>query len=175
VLVVVSAILTFAAMLSFQSILAFAWSIWMHPFFVSVIEINHNSAEKTLEASVRIFTEDFENTLKMRFPGKKIDLYQLAANGSTDSLMSMYLNEKMTVSINGKPVKFKYIGSERVDESTWCYLEASGVNAIQSLHISNKILYEYKKEQINMHHVLVNGQRKSYKLDNPDTEADFKF
>lgn len=174
-MVIASAILTFASMLSSQSILALLWSIWMHPFFVSVIEINHNAAEKTLETSVRIFTDDFENTLKMRFPGKKIDLYQLASNGATDSLMSQYLREKMSISVNGKPVKFQYVGSERVDESTWCYLEVSAVSSVQSLHISNKILYEYKKEQINMHHVLVNGQRKSYKLDNPDTEVDFKF
>jgi len=139
----------------------------MHPFFVSVIEINHNAPEKLLETSVRIFTDDFEKTLKMRFPGKNIDLYQLAANGATDSLMSQYLTEKMSITVNGKPVKFKYIGSERVEESTWCYLEVDGVSSVQSLHISNKILYEYKKEQINMQHVLVNGQRKSYKLDNP--------
>lgn len=169
------AIRTFAVMISIQGILAIVWSIWMHPFFVSVVEINHNAAEKTLETSVRIFTDDFENTLKMRFPGKKIDLYQLAANGATDSLMSIYISEKMAVLVNGKPVKLKYFGSERVDESTWCYLEATGVQAVQTLHISNKILYEYKKEQINMHHVLVGGQRKSYKLDNPETEADFKF
>jgi hypothetical protein len=89
--------------------------------------------------------------------------------------MSIYLTEKMAITVNGKLVKCKYIGSERVDESTWCYMEATGVASVQTLHVSNKILYEYKKEQINMHHVLVNGQRKSFKLDNPDTEADFTF
>ncbi|HSC52520.1 MAG TPA: DUF6702 family protein [Phnomibacter sp.] len=162
-------------MIGIQSLLAIVWSIWMHPFFVSVVEINHNAAERSLETSVRIFTDDFENTLKMRFPGKKIDLYHPAANGSTDSLISQYLKEKLVVSVNGKQVQFNYIGSERVEESTWCYLEATQVASVKSLHVSNKILYEYKKEQINMHHVSVQGERKSYKLNNPDTEADFSF
>ena len=31
----------------------------LHPIHVSVTEINHNAADKTLEVSVRIFTDDF--------------------------------------------------------------------------------------------------------------------
>ena len=34
----------------------------MHPFFISVIEVNHNAKDATVEISVRIFNEDFENT-----------------------------------------------------------------------------------------------------------------
>ena len=30
-----------------------------HPIYVSVTEIEHNAAEKTLEISCRIFTDDF--------------------------------------------------------------------------------------------------------------------
>jgi hypothetical protein len=72
-------------------------------------------------------------------------------------------------------VAWSYLGSERVEESTWCYLEVSKVPEVKQLHISNRILYEYKKEQINMHHITVNGERKSYKLDNPQSEIDFSF
>ena len=32
-----------------------------HPLHVSVIEINHNAADKTLEISCKIFTDDFSN------------------------------------------------------------------------------------------------------------------
>jgi len=35
-----------------------------HPFFVSVIDVNHNGKEKSLEVSVRIFTDDLETVLK---------------------------------------------------------------------------------------------------------------
>lgn len=146
---------------------------WMHPFFVSVVEINHNKAEATLETSVRIFTDDFENTLKTRFPNQAIDLYHTSA--ATDTLINRYLREKLQLRVNGKPVAWTYLGSERVEESTWCYLEVSKVPEVKQLHISNRLLYEYKKEQINMHHITVNGERKSYKLDNPQSEVDFSF
>lgn len=153
----------------------FSWLSWLHPFYVSVVEINHNKPEATLETSVRIFTDDFENTLKMRFPNSRVDLYHPERNGATDSLMSRYLREKLALTVNGKPMAWQYIGSERVEESTWCYLEIQQVPVVQTLRVNNKMLYEYKKEQINMHHVLVNGQRKSHKLDNPDSEVTFSF
>lgn len=146
---------------------------WMHPFFVSVVEINHNKAEATLETSVRIFTDDFEKTLKTRFPSQPVDLYHTTP--ATDTLINRYLREKLQLRVNGKPVVWTYLGSERVEESTWCYLEVSKVPEVKQLHISNKLLYEYKKEQINMHHITVNGERKSYKLDNPQSEVDFSF
>lgn len=144
-----------------------------HPFFVSVVEVNHNKAEQSLETSIRIFTDDFENTLKLRFPGKKIDLYH--PNAATDSLINTYLKEKIHFRVDGKWCAWQYIGSERVEESTWCYLEITKVPAVKQLQIVNRLLYEYKKEQINMHHVTVNGQHQSYKLDNPASEVTFTF
>ena len=35
----------------------------VHPFFVSVTEINHNAGDKNLEISCKIFTDDFEAAL----------------------------------------------------------------------------------------------------------------
>ena len=35
----------------------------IHPFFVSVIEINHNEKEATIEISVRTFTNDIEKMM----------------------------------------------------------------------------------------------------------------
>jgi len=160
-------------MLMIKSLLPVLLASFWHPFFVSVIEVNHNKAEQSLETSVRIFTDDFENTLKLRFPGKKIDLYQ--PNAATDSLINTYLKEKMQFRVDGKLCKWNYIGSERVEESTWCYFEITQVPTLKQLQISNRLLYEYKKEQINMHHVTVNGQQQSYKLDNPSSEVVFKF
>ena len=40
------------------------WMLLFHPFYVSVIEIQHNESAATAEISVRIFTEDLEETLR---------------------------------------------------------------------------------------------------------------
>ena len=41
----------------------------LHPIFVSVTEIEHNAKDKTLEISCKIFTDDFEKTLRLTYKG----------------------------------------------------------------------------------------------------------
>ena len=159
----------------FMAFFSLSWWLLLHPFFVSVAEINHNAAEKSLEISVRVFTDDFENALVAKFPGKKIDLYKAGENITTDSLMARYLREKLSIKVNGLDVKSAYIGHQLENESVWCFLEVPNVPIVKTLVVHDRMLYEYKKEQINMIHVKAGGKQQSYKLDNPAFEASFTF
>ncbi|HEU4472678.1 MAG TPA: DUF6702 family protein, partial [Flavisolibacter sp.] len=38
-----------------------------HPFYISVTEVNHNRADKTLEISCKIFADDLEETLEKSY------------------------------------------------------------------------------------------------------------
>jgi hypothetical protein len=49
----------------------------LHPFHVSVVEINHNETDKTLEISCKIFIDDFEKVLAQNYK-VKVDPYQSA-------------------------------------------------------------------------------------------------
>ncbi len=44
--------------------ISLAFIALLHPFYVSVIEINHNTKDATAEISIRIFTQDLETTLQ---------------------------------------------------------------------------------------------------------------
>lgn len=147
----------------------------LHPFFVSVTEINHNAKEKSLEISVRVFTDDFENTLRMFAPNQKVDLMTPPAGGSMDSLVKKYIQQKINLEVNGQKRNLQYIGFERVEESIWTYFEITAVPDLKQLKITNPILYEYKKEQINMIHIINGENRQSRKLDNPVADWTFKF
>jgi hypothetical protein len=149
--------------------------LWMHPFYVSICDINYNSAKKDAEITVRIFTDDFEQTLQANFPSEKLDLFNPRNQVKTDSLINKYIQSKFNIKINGKPYKINYLGHERVEESIWCYFEIPALETPKNVHISNRILYDYRKEQTNMHNVSVNGQSKSRKIDNPDSEVEFSF
>ncbi len=152
-----------------------SWLIFWHPFFVSVTEINHNPAEKTLEISIRTFTDDLENAIRLQNPGKKVDLMNPPAGGTMDSLVKKYIVPKMSLVVNGQPRELNYVGFERVEESIWTYFEVSGIDVLKNLNIHDAILYEYKKEQINMVHVITGQNRQSRKLDNPEADWEFKF
>jgi hypothetical protein len=148
---------------------------FFHPFFVSVTEINHNKQEKSLEISIRIFTDDFENTLRMYAPDKKVDLMNPPVSGAMDSLVKSYIQSKIRIEVNGAGKPMQYVGFERVEESIWAYFEVTGVPELKKLKIKDPILYEYKKEQINMVHVISGANRQSRKLDNPVADWEFNF
>jgi len=82
-----------------------------HPFYVSVIEINHNEKEATAEISIRIFTDDMEKTLQKQSTGT-IDIIKPANKAYIDRQINQYIGKTLQIKINGKPVKFNYIGYE---------------------------------------------------------------
>jgi hypothetical protein len=81
----------------------------------------------------------------------------------------------ISFNVDAKPVPFRYVGYEKDKESVYCYLELLNVPAIKKLVVTNTILYDFKKEQINIVHVMVNGKRESTKIDYPQNQANFSF
>lgn len=146
----------------------------MHPFFVSVVEINHNQQEKTVELSVRIFAEDLEKTLQKYSPAK-VDILAPADKAMLDKQIAIYLREKLKLKVNGQSIALNYIGHEIQKESIWCYLEAPKVNDMSKLEVDCGLLYDFEKSQTNILHVKSKGVEKSSKLDYPNSFATFQF
>ncbi len=146
----------------------------LHPFFVSVIEINHNAKEKSVEVSMRIFTDDFEGALK-KFSNTKVDLANPANKEAIDKIIVSYIKQKMYLQIDGKPVLLEYVGYEIKKESVWLYFEIDNIATLKKVQVNCNLLYECQEKQMNIFHVNANGKEKSYKLDNPATTTSFDF
>lgn len=146
----------------------------VHPFHVSVIEINHNAAEKTLEISCKIFTDDFEKVLAKNYKAK-VDLINPPDKAAMDTLIKKYLFSHLTIRANGKPVVFDYLGFENDHEAAFGYIEVQNVPSLSKVDISTHIMYDMFDDQMNIFHVIVNGNRKSTKLNYPDRETAISF
>ncbi len=146
----------------------------VHPFYISVIEINHNQKEATVEISVRMFSEDLEKTLRKYTPGK-IDINTPADKAFVDKQVSNYVSQKLKLKINGKPVSFSYVGYEIQKESAWCYFEITNIPDVKKIEVDCTLLYDYEKNQTNIVHVKGRGTEKSLKLDYPQNMAVFDF
>lgn len=146
----------------------------LHPYYVSVTEIKHNAKSQSLEISCRINADDLEAALQKLSQGK-LDILNPKSKSQVDLLLAKYIPQHLKLSVNGKGLQLVYIGYELESEATWCYFEVRGVKHVKSIAIQNDILYAAHAEQINMLHVLVNGERKSTKLDNPVSKAEFRF
>jgi hypothetical protein len=146
----------------------------VHPFYVSVTEINHNNKEKTLEISCKIFTDDLEATLNRNY-NARIDFFSGKTDEQAQNLLSDYMNKHFLIMVDGKPVKAELLGFERESEAIWSYYQVNDITSVKKMQVRNSILYDSHKEQINLMHVTVNGVRKSTKLNYPDIMADFNY
>ena len=145
-----------------------------HPIYVSVVEIEHNATEKSLEISCRIFTDDFEKTLRDIYP-VKIDLLSPAMHEAMGRYVSEYVRNHLKLSVDGKPVSLRYLGYEELEEAISSYYQVDDVKSVNRIDIENDMLYSYKKEQMGIMHITVKGERKSLRLLNPDKSARVEF
>ncbi len=146
-----------------------------HPFFVSMTEFNYNAKDKELEISVRIFTDDFENTIRKDHPGVKVDILRPANQAQMNQFVNEYIQKHLVLQLNGKPAAISFVGYEQQSESIWTYFEVKNVSGVQKLDVTNALLHDYNTNQINMMHIKVGDNEQSYKLDYPDEKVTFKF
>ncbi len=145
-----------------------------HPLFVSVTEIEFNAKEKILEISCKIFTADFEKTLRQNYK-TTIDLLKPKDKATMNKLVSDYVQKHLQLTVEGKKTSLQFIGYEQNEEGILSYYQVNNISSIKKIDITDNILYDYKKEQIGIIHVTVNGNRKSTKLNNPEDKCSFEF
>ena len=146
----------------------------LHPIYVSVTEIEHNAKDKTLEMSCKIFTDDFETVLRQTY-NTQVDLLQPKDKAAMSKLVSDYVQKHVLIRIDNMPVALQFLGYEQDEEGIISYYQVNNIAGLKKLDIANNILFEYKKEQMNILHILVDGKRKSTKLLNPESKASFEF
>lgn len=145
-----------------------------HPFYVSVTEINHNAAEKSIEISAKIFIDDMENTLKQQFR-TVVDLSKPEQEKRSGEFIDKYVQQHLQLKADGRVVPLKYVGFEKDSESVFCYFEGTGVASVKKLEVVNSLLYDFTEDQINIMHVIVGGKRQSTKLNFPARNAAFQY
>ena len=146
----------------------------LHPLFISVTEIEQNSKEGTVEISCKIFTDDFEKTLRMNTK-EKVDLLNPALKSQMDKLVNNYIQQHLIVQIDFRQVVMKFIGYEQQEEGITSYFQVDNIASIKKIKVFNNLLYEFNVQQMGIIHAIVNGTRKSSKLNNPEANALFEW
>ena len=145
-----------------------------HPYYLSVVEINHNATDKTLEISCKIFTNDFQTTLEKNY-NAKVDLVNPKDKAAADKWVTDYVKKHLSFKADDKAVSFSYLGYEKEDEAIYSYFQVDNIASVKKIEITNSILHDFSDQQINIIHCTVGGKRQSTKLDYPKTEASFSW
>ena len=144
----------------------------MHPFFVSVIDVNHNAKDKNIEISVKIFVDDFEATLKKNYQ-RNIDLHKASNDVQVNKLIHNYIETKLQIAIDGKPQIMNYLGFDVQKESVWIFLEVNEIPHVKKINFNCNLLYDFEQKQMNIINAKANGVEKNYRLDYPKSSLEF--
>lgn len=128
-----------------------------HKFYVSLTQINYNSKTKSIEVTLKLFTDDLELSTT-NFSKKTVKIINAE---DSDVEIANYIKDKFSISINNKVQVLNYLGKEMENDVSWCYLEIKNVTDIQSIKINNRIFTEQFPDQKNLIHLNVNGVEES--------------
>lgn len=130
--------------------------------------MKHNEKDKSIEVSLRIFTDDLEGALKKNY-NLITDLGKDVNNNLVNNAVAKYIQSKLQITVDGKAKTMKYIGYEIIKESAWVYVEFDDVNLVKKIDMSCSLLYDCQDKQSNIFNIKANGTEKNYKLDYPKT------
>jgi hypothetical protein len=145
-----------------------------HPIHVSTANIEFNKQDNKLEVICTIFTDDFEAALAKQF-NAKTDLNKADMHAAMETLVKNYIELNLHIKTGDQPTKLSFLGFEINKEATDVYLESEVLPAVKKVVVDDSILQNLFDDQINIVHIIVNGVRKSEKLDYPDKRVEQVF
>ena len=145
-----------------------------HDFHSSVTQVDYNEKNKSLEISVRLFTDDLCVALE-NSGAPKMELGTQSEPPSANEHIANYLQKNLSFTINGKQAVFKYLGKEAQLDATWCYLEIEKAGNVRKLEVENSIMLSDFEDQINMVNLNVKGRKKSGMSKKGVTNLKFEF
>lgn len=145
-----------------------------HPIHVSTSNIEYNSKDNKLEVICTMFTDDFEAALAKQYHAKT-DLNKQEMHAAMDGLVKQYVAANLFIKANDKPVKLGYLGFEINKEATDVYLESDQLPQVKKVDVEVSLLYNLFDDQMNIVHVIVNGNRKSERVNYPEKRVEQVF
>ena len=139
----------------------------IHPYHVGSVEINYNAKTKTFEISAKFFLDDLENSLNAKY-NKTLHFGEEKSKAGLDQALENYFAEYFKLKSNNKFLKINYLGFEEDKESVNIYLESEAAEMPKKVETAVSLLYSFFDDQMNIVHIIVNGERKSSKLNYPD-------
>ena len=132
-----------------------------HPYYVSTLDIDYRPDRVALQITMRVFTDDWQLMLNTHYDKSlrldpDTDEEQMVIH-STD-----YLLQYLELNLNDTYVTPSVLGREYHDNQLVLYLEVTDVAELQTLAVSNRILFAELEGQQNIVRIKTPTKRKSF-------------
>lgn len=132
-----------------------------HAFHTSLTEIQYNAKEKSLEISIRMFTDDLEVALTKANNGQKVMIG--GKNDNSEAILSKYLQQHFAIITPQKQKKaIVIIGKELEGDATWVYVEIPNSQDLKGHILYNNVMQEVFDDQSNLVNFFYLGNKKTY-------------
>ncbi|HEY1056954.1 MAG TPA: DUF6702 family protein [Emticicia sp.] len=133
----------------------------LHAFHTSLTEIQYNAREKSLEITIRLFTDDLENALTKINNGKKVMIG--GKNDNSDALLNKYIQQHFAIITPQKQKKaINYLGKELEGDATWVYVEIPESQVMKDHTLYNDLMQEMFDDQTNLVNFFYAGSKKTF-------------
>ena len=145
-----------------------------HDFHTSLSELSYNPKTGSIEATIRVFTDDLETALTEFNQGKKVNVE--ASNKQADAIIARYLEKNWGLLTPQKTKKkMEYIGREPELDATWLYVEISDANQTKGYTFVNTLLTELFDDQTNLVNILYPAGKKTILMNAKVKSAPYPF
>ena len=134
-----------------------------HKYYISLTQVNYSEKERSLQITSEYFIDDIELALNERH-GKTLDLATKIEKKEAQVFLEAYILQKFHVKVNGKTPEITYLGREYDYDKVYVYLEIENVDAIDSIEVSNRVLFDTYEEQQHYVKIRIGSLRKTMVL-----------
>ena len=132
-------------------------SIFAHPLYVSITNMDVDAQKGNIVLSIRIFTDDLETILHNKY---NVHSWIGTQSEHSDSrrLLREYVNERFSIVVNdGEKLDLATDSISIVEDAMWFYLKGTSKKAIRRMEIDNRLLTDFFAKQTNL--VIINTGR----------------
>ena len=145
-----------------------------HKYYISVTEVDYIKDKQSVQITSRIFIDDFEKVLRERY-NENVVLAGKEETKDVNKYIETYLRSKIRVRINDHDMNLIFIGKEYDIDIIQCYIEIQNVKQVNSIEITNEVLFDLFEDQQNMIKTKINSKQKSFLLNQNNKIAVLNF
>ena len=163
------------AFVSALFVLASARSV--HDYFVGVGELSYQEKTKQWTYKKKVFTDDTEHALRLRFPAQKIRLAE-GPSGAMDTLLHTLFTPSLRLTVNQKIIPFHLVKRSSTPESTLLFYSTSKAptpKASMTFTFWDGQLMDYFPDQITIVHAEWAENKLSKSLRKGDDVIELRF
>ncbi len=133
----------------------------VHAFHTSLAEIHYNPKEKSLEVSIRMFTDDLEEALTKANNGQKVMIG--GKNDNADAVLNRYIQQHFAIiSPQKSKKKLNFLGKELEGDATRVYVEIPDCQDLKSHILYNNLMQELFDDQSNLVNFFYLSNKKTF-------------